>query len=113
MNKYEYCVLEIEDEDELSAKQVLEQMEENGWTLLKSDGRCFDLRSAAEEILMEKYSDWGMFEEDDAVFIAVKEVGEDKEIEVYRVCISYVLYTSAEIILDNDDLKQEKQEEIM
>ncbi|MGX2951429.1 hypothetical protein ACWIUA_11105 [Ursidibacter sp. B-7004-1] len=113
MCEYEYFILDIDDEDELSVEQVLEQIEDEGeWRYF---GKCqfSNLEFVAEEILKEKYADWDMFEEDDAVVIAVKEIGEDKEIEVYQVSIKYVLSVATEMIFDNDDLRQEKQEETM
>lgn len=111
MKEYEYIVLDVWDEDELSEGVVLEQIKAGAWTYFESNHRCFDLESAAEEILSKKYVDWEMFEEDDVVFLAIKEVGENKEIEVYSVSVRYIFSTSASMIFDNDDLIQ--QEEIM
>ncbi|MGX2947373.1 hypothetical protein [Frederiksenia canicola] len=109
MSKYEYCVLDINNEDELSVEQVLEKIEVEGWVHVDCGAYWWDKESIANEILKEKYIDWQMFEEGDSVFIAVKESVEGKEeIEVYQVCITYTLSTSAEMIFDNDDLRQGK-----
>lgn len=115
MHEYEYCVLSIGEEDELSVEQVLEKIEENGWRFFESKSKLplCSQEDVVKEILQNKYADWGMFDEGDAAFIAVKEIGEDKDIEVHQVSIEYILSVTTEMIFDNDDLRQAKQEEIM
>lgn len=109
MKEYEYIVLDVWDEDELSEREVLEQIKAGAWTYFESDHRRLDLAGAAEAILSKKYVDWEIFEEDDVVFLAIKEVGENKEIEVYGVSVRYIFSTSASMIFDNNDLVQQEE----
>ncbi|MFY1027140.1 hypothetical protein ACE4RU_05250 [Actinobacillus seminis] len=104
MKKYEYCLLDVDDEDELSVEEVLKQIKEQGWTYFVARNQL-RLEWVAEDILKENYADWEIFEEDEEVYLAVKEVGEDKPIEVHRVSLFYVLSASSNMIFDNDDFK--------
>ncbi|AWW56553.1 hypothetical protein DIS05_08635 [Pasteurella multocida] len=110
MKEYEYCLLDVDDEDELSVEEVLKQINEQGWTYFEANNQLL-LEWVAKDILKENYANWEIYEEDEGVYLAVKEVGEDKPIEVHRVNLFYVLSASSNMIFDNDDFKFNDEKE--
>lgn len=95
MKAYEY----IRFDNEPTKEDVLEAISKEKWITFKSYSCCLDL--VAEDILMQKYNDWKMYDEDDVVYLVVRKF-EDDYWELHKVSICYSISTSSEEI-DFDD----------
>ncbi|RDE72695.1 hypothetical protein DPV93_05285 [Haemophilus sputorum] len=94
MKAYEYIYFD----DEPTKEEVLEAISNCEWKCFKSSG--FDLGWVAKGILEEKYNDWEMWDEDDTVYLVVREFNDDYwELHKVSICHS-ISAVSEEIYFD-------------
>ncbi|MDY2946568.1 MAG: hypothetical protein SOS93_01770 [Mannheimia varigena] len=95
MQLYEYICFDNEPNKE----DVLEAISKDKWITFKSYSCCLDL--VAQNILMEKHSDWEMYDENDVVYLVVRKF-EDDYWELHEVSICYSISTSSKEIYFDD-----------
>ncbi|MDG6895062.1 hypothetical protein [Volucribacter amazonae] len=96
MKTYEYIVLWDLIDDTPEVEEILKEIEGKQWTSFKSNSSTLFL--VAEQILEKNHDEWEIYDEDDGVFIVVKENNSDYW-ELHRVSIVYQLSTTSEEIL--------------
>lgn len=103
MTKFEYIVLDDCIDDEPTEESVLEQIEERSWTYFESV-YCDD-EFTAEEIVEKHHADWEIFDEDDGVYIAIRESGKEN-FRVYRASLFHTIGVRTDCIYSEDDFKE-------
>lgn len=103
MPMYEYIKLEVFGEP--TKEEVQEALKEGNWDLYKS--QWDDLEYVAEDILEAKHSDWEIYDEDEVAYLILRKQGE-KVFEVVAVNVYWILRTSGNTILTQDDFLEEE-----
>lgn len=98
MKFYEYVVFF----DEPSKKEVLEVVDdETQWNLFSSEENLIGY--VAREIAESKASDWELYDEDDYVYLVIRQE-QSEEWEITKVCVQYIrMFDDEQIDLDDLD----------
>ncbi|MDG6895063.1 hypothetical protein [Volucribacter amazonae] len=99
MKTYEYIALSKWN-DTPTKEEFLEKIENGYWYKFFSNASQLDL--VAEQILEENYIDWDLYDENEDIYIAVKENNSDYW-ELFLVRAIYQLSTTSEHILCSED----------
>ncbi|AJE07767.1 hypothetical protein [Mannheimia haemolytica] len=98
MKTYEYIKLDVLDEP--TKEEVQEALKQGCWVMYDSTYNYLD--RVAEDILEVKHSDWETYDEDETVYLIVREYGK-QEFEVVAVSLYFLFRASSETIFTEDD----------
>ena len=100
--EYEWLVIDDLDDEDLKKEEVEKIIKDSEWLEFDRKKRPFYLESSvAEELFMRNYSDWECYEEDEYVFLAIREQGSERY-SIFRVSPGYRLVPDVDEIYFDD-----------
>lgn len=100
--EYEWLLIDDLDEDDPKKEEVDKIIKDDVWLEFDRKKRPFYLESSvAEELFMRNYSKWECYEEDQYVFLAIREQGSERY-SIFRVSPCYRLESDVNEICFDD-----------
>nr|DAM57060.1 MAG TPA: hypothetical protein [Caudoviricetes sp.] len=100
--EYEWLLIDDLDDEEPEKEEVEKIIKDSEWLEFDRKKRPFYLESSvAEELFMRNYSDWQCYEEDEYVFLAIREQGNERY-SIFRVSPWYRLVPNVDEIYFED-----------
>ena len=100
--EYEWLLIDDLDDEEPEKEEVEKIIKDSEGLEFDRKKRPFYLESSvAEELFMRNYSDWQCYEEDEYVFLAIREQGNDRY-SIFRVSPWYRLVPNVDEIYFED-----------
>ena len=100
--EYEWLLIDDLDDEDPEKEEVEKIIKDSVWLEFDRKKRPFFLESSvAEELFMRNYSDWQCYEEDEYVFLAIREQGSERH-SIFRVSPWYRLKPNVDEIYFED-----------
>ena len=100
--EYEWLLIDDLDDEEPEKEEVEKIIKDSEWLEFDRKKRPFYLESSvAEELFMRNYSDWQCYEEDEYIFLAIREQGNERY-SIFRVSPWYRLVPNVDEIYFED-----------
>ena len=100
--EYEWLLINNLDDEDLEKEEVEKIIKNRGWVEFDRKKRPFYLESSvAEELFIRNHSDWECYEEDEYVFLAIREQGSERY-SIFRVSPWYRLVPDVDEIYFDD-----------
>lgn len=100
--EYKWLLIDDLDDEEPEKEEVEKIIKDSEWLEFDRKKRPFYLESSvAEELFMRNYSDWQCYEEDEYVFLAIREQGNERY-SIFRVSPWYRLVPNVDEIYFED-----------
>ena len=89
--EYEWLLIDDLDDEDPKKEEVEKIIKDNAWLEFDRKNRPFYLESSvAKELFIRNYTDWECYEEDEYVFLAIREQGSERY-SIFRVSPWYRL----------------------
>lgn len=100
--EYEWLLINDLDDEDLKKEKVEKIIKDRGWLEFDRKKQPFYLESSvAEELFIRNHSDWECYEEDEYVFLAIREQGNERY-SIFRVSPWYRLAPNVDEIYFED-----------
>ncbi|OOF41693.1 hypothetical protein BKK49_04560 [Rodentibacter rarus] len=100
--EYEWLLIDDFDGEEPTKEEIDKTIEEKLWDTFNRESRPFYLESSvAEELFKRHYSDWECYDEDECVFLVIREKGGERY-ALFRVSPYYKLSPDVDKIYFDD-----------
>ena len=100
--EYKWLLIDDLDDEEPEKEEVEKIIKDSEWLEFDRKKRPFYLESSvAEELFMRNYSDWQCYEEDEYVFLPIREQGNERY-SIFRVSPWYRLVPNVDEIYFED-----------
>lgn len=100
--EYEWLLIDDLDDKDPKKEEVEKIIKDDAWLEFDRKNRPFYLESSvAEELFIRNYTDWECYDEDEYVFLAIREQGSERY-SIFRVSPWYRLAPDVNEICFND-----------